>query len=450
MPVKDSTVEISSLEDGSVVFRLLRSNTQHNHMLEYSRFNPEPPVLPCLDTLPNVTAYGQQIRSALAKHTAVRDELVQMFGLTSGNEAILSIAMSSSEGERYRWETLCDDQSSFLALRQTCSVNRIVMGNTTQQNSELRMFDGAIRMSAFISPRGITSRGEFDSITIAIAHAQALGCDVRAKIYVGEQDLLDDALDLIANGQLHNIQVLPIPADAIGIENAFKNDLPQIEHCFCHGSIKAGVQLLEFASISDHDTCAETGSVQISIDRLNEVLNSIKTVWMMVLNNCSGAQYMPQLFSMAYTLARQAAPVTIGMAEPIDHRDATLFASSFYSLAFEAIVDGTRNLEDGTVTTIDFRSALRSARAALYQAASTAAIEFGRWSLPVIYLREPPLKVTRSTDNRMKSRIDGVAQALRNFPSDTPMGLRQEVLDLLNKPPVVPQPLRPDLFGRFP
>lgn len=450
-----STVEFSN-SGGAISLRLLKglSRTSDDVMLTYIPLNLDPTGLPSLSNRTNVEAYGLALRQALEGHTAVKPELQELFSHRGSEALTLKFAISISDAGQYRWETLCDQSHRFLAVDSTCHLNRIAMGAGTPQETELRDFTGTIRLAAFLSPSGVKSKSEFEAITSAVRQAREQGLSIEAIVYLGEQDLLDAALADIAAGTLDGVQVHPMPANAIAIETALKNDQAQLLHFFCHGHAKAGMQLLEFASISDHDIDAPSGSIYISIERLEKVLGTNGKVWVTVLNSCSGAQAVPRLFSMANTLAKSASPVAIGMAEPIKDVDATLFASSFYRQALSSILDTTGNLPVGAVATIDFGPAVSHARRVLFDAAEAAEAgepdDFSRWCLPVLYLRDPALKIIRTTDAQMKDRIDAVASALRGFPSTTPLELRDQLLAILDKPPSVPASLRPDRFGNLP
>lgn len=447
-----STVEFSN-NKGSLCFRLLKGINAYDddEMLGFVDLNLDPATLPSLDSRINVETYGLTLRKALEEHKAVGPELLQLFNYRGNEASTLKFVIAISGAGQFRWETLCDQSHRFLAVDSTCHLNRIAMGGSKPQETELRDFTGSITLAAFLSPSGVKSKAELDAIVSAVSQAREVGLNIEIIVYLGEQELLDNTLADIATGKLAGVRAYPMPATPIAIETALKNDKAQLLHFFCHGYAKSGMQLLEFASINDHDIAAPSGSIFLTIERLETVLGSEGKVWVTVLNSCSGAQAVSRLFSMANTLAKSASPVTIGMAEPIKDVDATLFAHSFYREALNCIAQYTGNLNVGGVTTIDFGPAVSYARRVLFDAAEAGAPnEFSRWCLPVLYLSDPPLKINRTFDPQMKARIDAIASALRGLPSNTPLELRDQLLAILDKPPSVPNHLRPDRFGNLP
>jgi hypothetical protein len=451
MPSLTATVEIASSE-GRIVFRLQKSNKiLNNQMLEYKYFNVQKNTLPRLDSPELVREYGKQLTQALCSHDAVKLELNQFFQ-GSQNHSNLQFAMSTSDGEEYRWETLYD-QSMFLALQRNCSVKRISPSGEPDVPPP-RAFAIPVRMVAFLSPSGISSRDELKAILNAVAMAQATeDLKIELTVYLGEQNLLDETSEKITSGSLKDVFAYPMPRDAIALEQVIKDKSIQLLHFFCHGHIQDGERLLQFASINDHETMQE-GSVNLAIVRLTQILNLNSSVWLTVLNSCSGAQEIPRLYSMAATLSQSASPVTIGMAEKILADDASLFASVFYHEALlmigKAIRPLTENVLNQPVTEIDFGPAVNTARLALHEKANQGSPEmFNRWCLPVQYQGSSPLKVMYRPDPEMAERIDGIASSLRGLGRNAPIELRDKILALLDAPPSVPDSLRPDRFGNF-
>jgi len=457
MTNRTTTVEIAKGQ-GGVQFRLLESDVDYPNALEFERFPLPPGVLPPLRTKTNVMSYGESLREALCGHSAVRAELEQLFGTLAQDQANLQFVMATTAAESYRWEALFNHPDCFLALKGPCSLKRIAW-STAGTTTGLRIFSKPIRMLAFLSPSNVNAASEFAAITAAVAGARKWGLEIEATIYLGEQDLLNQAETDSAAGALPGIRVAPIPESAVAIERAILEGPVQILHFFCHGYAKDNVQLLEFASISDHDHDGESeasGSIYLSADRLTQILSSLDTVWLTVLSSCSSAQETPGLFSMAGGLTKSGSPVTIGMAEPINSDDASVFAEVFYRHAFEIIGNAINGLAAGGTSMIDLGPAVNQARTRLYDATQNAREEtFGRWCLPILYERYTPLRVglapaREKPDEEMRKRIALVARSLRSLPWNTPLELRNQVLALLDRPPVVPLALRPDPFGNFP
>jgi hypothetical protein len=471
---RTTTVEIASGQTG-MQFRLFKSDVDHPNALVFEHLML-PSGLPPLRTRPDVMTYGELLRTALYKHPAVQAELEQMFGIRPQDQGNLQFVMATNAAEPYRWEALSSEPTDcFLALKGPCSLKRIAWESAGTM-AGLRSFSGPIRMLAFLSPSKITSVVEFEAIKAAVADARAHGLAIEATIYLGEQKLLDQAERDAATGVLSGIRVAPIPGNALAMEQAILEHPVQILHFFCHGHIQDSVQLLEFASISDHDLDAlnEHDNVQghmvaasnghdvtgeraarspiyLSAVRLTQILSSLDTVWLTVLNSCSGAQETPGLFSMAGELTKTSSPVTIGMAEPIRSDDASVFAEAFYRQAFQIIGNAINDLPVGRTSMIDLGPAVSHARARLHLATQNAPEDtFGRWCLPILYERYTPLRVGHAPDEEMRKRIAVVAHSLRNLASNAPYDLRDLILTALDRSPSVPSALRPDRFGNFP
>ena len=451
MPNRTATVEIAKGQ-GGIQFRLLSSDVEHPDALDFTQFALPHADLPPLRTRPNAMSYGDLLRIALSAHPSVQAELKQMFGATPADQVTLQFVMATTAAEPFRWEALFNQPDCFLALNGWCSLKRIAMSSAAGTTG-LRIFSAPIRMLAFLSPSGVSSREEFKAIKDALGRARDGGLAIEATIYLGEQDLLDEAGRDAAAGALPGIRVAPIPENAVAIEQAILEGPVQILHFFCHGYARDEVQLLEFASISDHDHDDGPnpgGSIYLSADRLKQTLSALDTVWLTVLSSCSSAKEAPGLFSMAGGLTRSSSPVTIGMAEPIVFDDASLFAQAFYGRAFDIIGNALAKLPEGATSMIDLGPAVSHARARLHLATQNAPADtFARWCLPLLYERYTPLQVGRAPDEDMRKRIALVAQSLRSLASNTPHELRDQLLAMLDRSGV-PSTLRPDRFGNFP
>lgn len=449
MSNRSATVEIARNEHG-LMFRLMRGGANYPNGPDYVEFKPTEGGLPPLNSREKVIEYAAAITAALNTHVAVRQELEQIFLTPESEHADLEFVIAAPEGEKYRWETLLNKPNDFLALSGLCSMKRIAWTSTAAPG--LRIYAWPIQLTAFLSASGVSAAEEFHALARSVGDARRQGLKIEALIYLGEDALREDAKTAIRSRKLPGIHVAPMPETAIGIENALKARPPQILHCYCHGYAEAGVELLEFASINDHDTGAKAGSINFSAERLVETLRAGDTTWLTVLNSCSGAVGTPQIFSMAAKLAKSSSPVAIGMAEPIRSDDASLFSSAFYRSALDILANNIKSLKVGDTAQIDLAAAVDEARKALHDLGDKKipdAAEFGRWSLPVLYQREGPLKVGCAQDEAMCQRILTVARALRAMTARTPREVRATVLALLDQSPVPPA-LRPDQFGALP
>jgi hypothetical protein len=238
-----------------------------------------------------------------------------------------------------------------------------------------------------------------------------------------------------------------MPPSTEALEQVLRQSPVEILHFFCHGLSSAGVQSLQFANTNDYDIDIAPGSVLLSLERLNEILVTTDRTWITVLNCCSGGMAVDQLNSMALYLTKRGSPITVGMAEPIDNNDATIFSEAFYGSLFDIIKGRVNGLTTGQSVTLDIAPAMVTARRRVHNTYQLAPLDaYGRWSLPLLYERAAPLTILK-IDPAMKLRIDAVAGMLRSLPAATPDDMRTDILALLDKPPTVPLQVRPDRFG---
>ncbi|MBD8529950.1 MULTISPECIES: CHAT domain-containing protein [unclassified Massilia] len=429
------------------MFRLREANTAIDGMLDYERL--ELGELPGMGSRQEVEDYGGALVQALNRHGAVKQQLGQFFGAVGIASANFQFDIATAEAERFRWETLYT-APQFLALTGFCSVRRIIPSGLAGQ-PQPRSFDGRVRMVTLLSAARVQARGEFRAIAVAFAAARARLPGFELHAYVGEMALLDEIQGDIDAGHLPGVQVAPMPATTAALEQMLRDQAPQILHCFCHGLIKDTVGLLQFATIADHVGDEAEGSVALSITRLAMLQNLAPSTWLTVLNSCDGAHPIQRLGSMAASLARTGAPVTIGMAEPIHSSDATLFSRHFYGRALRIVADAAQAASATRATAVDLGPALADARHCMHVEAQNGADQnYRRWCLPVMYQRSTGLSIVRVPPAAVQERIETVSGLLRSLPSDTPEPLRDQLRNLLeSSEPKVDRSLWPDLWGNF-
>ncbi|MBD8472915.1 CHAT domain-containing protein [Pseudomonas sp. CFBP 8770] len=451
------TVEICD-SGASLGVRLLTGHGLHDpdQMLRFASMPAQRlPLSMSLSTLGDAAGHGRALLDALNAHGPIALELAGLFSQYQ-IATTLTFYMTTSTAALYRWEALYNPVSNrFLSAQNNCSMFRIASGRSPVL-SESREYSGTITFSAYLSASGIYAFDECKALIEAVKTIRQSGLNIRTYLYVGEQQLLDTAASLLNGTQA--IELRPIPANALAFEASLKADRAQLLHFLAHGDIREGEAFLEFASISDHDRNADPdhpdiapGSIRLSLDRLEQSLAATGTTWFTLLNCCSGAASVSKLSSMAATLAKSVSPITIGMADPIDYRDAKLFAESFYESALKTIHQATASLTPGQSIIIDLSVAVKAARVVLYDTACASRNlpnGFARWCLPIVYLRDIPLKITQ-IDEKTKTRIDAIAKVLQGFSSDTPPQVRSDVLGLLANEPSIPAQLWPDLNGNI-
>jgi hypothetical protein len=452
--MREAVIEIASFGQGRLGVRLWKAAAAYVDAMNYRRVRLELPALPKLDTSVNVDSYATQIRDALCSHPAIKSELEQ---IASTTPAVLRFLVGVPEAEGLRWEAVSmEPYTRFLALKPDCAVTRIAHASDLRDPG-VRTFGLPLRMMAFLSPARIPAKDELEAICTQVLVARQKGLALTCSIYLGEQDLIDEQRVRIEAGELPGIEIAGIPPSSLAVEQVIRSQPPELLHFFCHGMTDAGERLVELATINDWDVEQETGSVTLTIERLRQVLISTGATWLTVLNSCSGAQpveelrsrAVEQLHSMALALAQSASPVAVGMAEPIDAADATLFARAFYGRLFDILRTSLAEFVEGDTAVLDLAPAVNAARAELHQTYQNAPPDaFGRWCLPLLYERDAPLRVMMMPQD-VKTRIELVAGALRSLPATTPRAVRASILATLSNPPPVPERLRPDIFGNL-
>jgi CHAT domain len=451
--MRDTIVSIMGSGDaGMVVY--LDSPSAHEDALEYRPLSLDASKMPVLDTSANVTAYGAAVRAALSGHPAIEHELTEIFGLPAPERLALRFLIRTPDAERLRWETIHSGppDTRFLAISDLCTVSRLA---PTKIESALRAFTYPLRMIAFLSAAGIKAAAEMQKICERIVAIKAEGLRLECTIFVGEQAVLDDYQQRIATGDMQHadVTVKQIPATATEIANLLRDSPVQFVHFFCHGVERLGVQGLSLATINDHDVNELTGnadasSIFLSVTALSEAVKLNSSIWVTVLNSCSGGMPIRQLFSMALDVAKKGCPYTVGMAEPIDTDAATRFSEAFYGELFRIVKSRVPAGVTGAVE-MDLAPAVIPARKIIHDHCNVTPNNFGRWLLPLLYeAAEQPL-VVLSLPPELAGRILDVAKSLRQMNPDTPLVVRGQILALLDKPPAVPAEFRPNRYGEF-
>jgi hypothetical protein len=188
------------------------------------------------------------------------------------------------------------------------------------------------------------------------------------------------------------------------------------------------------------------------------VAEGIRNAWLVVLNCCEGATAEERLASMAFRIvANGSVPAVIGMQEPIPVGDANVFCQTLYPELFRLLAEVVKSaVAKSKPVALDLTGALVNARRAIHTRHMRSPASFRNWTLPVLYVQRETLQVqcriAESDDQlaQIRDRVSIVAGMLRQLsPTADPL-LRQGLLALLDKPPVVPPEMRPDPMGQFP
>lgn len=447
-------VSIEQDAGGDLIARLMKAETSPPNARDPISIGYTSTNFPSMDDETKVQLYGTLLRDALKKHPAILTVLTNMFQLPAGQSRTLCFEIVSRLGEQIRWEALCDDAGEFVALDGRCRVGRIA-DEVSSQDTGVRPFKLPLKISAFMSAAGRDAGPELQAFATAFDAARKAGLPLEARVYIGQQQLLDDTNAEITAGQHPGLTVMPIPPADLEIERALNEYQPHIVHFFCHGFAGFGKGYLELATIVDHDTGKQEGSVEVEVGSLVGA-EGVRNAWLVVLNCCEGASSDERLSSMAFRIvANGSVPAVIGMQEPIPAGDANVFSATLYPEIFRLLSAATTASVAKPVS-LDLTEALVPARRAIRNRNKKNAAKFRNWTLPVLYVQREPLQVqcraSESDDDlaQMRDRVGLVAGLLRQLPPEAETELRTKLMGLLDKPPVVPPEMRPDLMGQFP
>jgi hypothetical protein len=409
------------------------------------------PLTQKLDTLENVALYGKTLCAELEKHEAIRMEFAQLFNAADDRNALEFLVIA---GEDVRWESLCDDNTRFLALNDGYRLARVTTRTPPPNAQSARQVRFPLKMLAYLSPAGVSSADEYRNICTRIVEARESGLAIEAMIYVSDQDILDRPEDHsgVTDGRFQGVTVAPLPS-ASEIEKQLKSSY-QFLHFF------------SLATIADQECGRESGSVLLPLDTLTAAMRLNQSVWLAVFNSCSGAAGTRAFNSLAWSVAKQGCPYAVGMAEPIEPRVAAKFSAAFYEALFATTRDAIKKPRaEEEALALDFSDVVNPARKAIRDhCQSDRQGAYGRWLTPVIYMSTPnplvvflpsadEIEMTQGNDlvdiSVMAERTNMIASFLRVLPRETPDDVRNGIFALLDKPPVVPLALRPDRYGRF-
>jgi hypothetical protein len=412
-----------------------------------------------LPPLDDGSQYGATLLQGLRQHPAVAAVLERAFASASATPHALALLLRAGEGRQIRWEALRDDQGKFVALDGRCPISRVARRLSGTPNAA-QAFEPPLRILAYLSGIRLDMRAEWDALASALDQAHKDGLAIKATVHIGFDPLLREASEECAAGKHPGIEVAAMPQAAFELEQQIQRARPHVLHFFCHGRGGMGASFLELATAQDH-VLGRPGSVVLSTETLAG-LQALRETWLVVLNCCEGAQGDVEVESMAEELVRQAGTRAIGMLEPVTSGEASRFSAALYPEIFR-LLDTVLRMEPGDHPLyVDLTPALTVPRRALSDIDPPPSR--ARWTLPVLYQDLQLLEVVRATSSAggngaattsaedwriLRAKTETVAGLLAALPPDTPEFARDQMLALLDQPPVVPMALRPDRWGRF-
>ncbi len=447
-------VSIEQDAGGDLIARLMKADFSPPNARDPFSLGYNAGAFPAMDDEQKVQQYGSLLRDSLNKHPAIQSVLQSIFQLPAGQSRTLCFEIVSRLGEQIRWEALCDDEGNFVALDSRCRLGRIA-DEVSSQDTGVRPFKLPLKIGAFMSAAGRDATPEWSAFTSAYDAARQANLPIEARVYLGQQDLLDAAAAEIAAGKHPGLSIFPMPGSDLDVESALNDWQPHIVHFFCHGSAGYGKAYLELATILDHENQDPEGSVIVEVNSL-VVVEGVRNAWLVVLNCCEGATADERLSSMAFRIvANGSVPAVIGMQEPIPAGDANVFCATLYPEIFKLLAGVAKGAMEKPLV-LDLTGALVPARRAIRNRHKKQLTDFRNWTLPVLYVQREPLQVQyrpAGTDDEMsqlRERVALVAGLLRQLPPDANPLLRTQLLGVLDKVPMVPPEMRPDLMGQFP
>lgn len=361
-------------------------------------------------TANSVRAAGELLGEGLRNNPDVGTAFQQALLATSADRFPLLLELRGNDTvESLPWETLYLPDAGFLGLDPRWSVGRRV------DSGEVRPYEGvlpgSLQIAVVLSCLGISARDEWLQLKAAMEQSPL---PVEMLIFVGEPDLAE----ALAKDCPAWLRVTGIPANAETLaarlrQEAREGFAPQVLHFFCHGSNDGGAHL-EIATPSDWERDATQSSLTLEPSQVRDLTDAVRRPWLVVLNSCLGAAPLTDdsgagspgqsrarqraaTHSLARKLVREGGfPAVIGMREPIDRTDATVFSSRLYPQLLQALDE----LPTDHPTALDWSRLLVSARRSLAEQPgtvfSTAAGDSKRWTLPVLYVRSQELLISRA------------------------------------------------------
>lgn len=410
-------------------------------------FDCDPDAMPPWTQAGSVREHGLILRQKLTSHPAIASAIQHVLSTPLASRHPVYFKVQASDAERLRWEALWDEDQEFLALDARWPIARIAESQRPDAQHTVHPYAPPLRVMALLSALGRPAKPQWKELHRAVEKARELGLAVELAVFFGEEELLQEVREEIAQGTLPGVQAAAI-GDPAAIEEALDAFAPHILHFYCHGSANVGKPQLELAKITDHDL--GKSSVILGISKLAG-FPALRNVWLVTLNCCEGGKAAANLHSMAHQLVANVVPAAVGMLEPIDAGDAHKFCGAFYTAVFRAVREIENSPAPGNGE-IEWVETLHPPRSLLAQP-DPGPLSRVEWTLPVLYVRperfEVKLEALPAPEllQSMRLRAEAIATVLRGMAATTPDEVRDDILATLAD---LPPSLRPDRNGNFP
>jgi hypothetical protein len=369
-----------------------------------------------------VKTVGEGVFAGLAKHLGVQEAFnraVYSHQVSDASPWPLYINIRAPAAEALPWEILYHPKGEFLSLDARWPMARMVGSGLGHIE---RVLELPIRLAIVLGATQLDATPEWEAIYEAISQS---GLDYKILVLVAQPALEQHILNQ-ADGKV-TVEYVP-PTEQVLVDRLIVF-CPHFLHFFCHGSVNFD-GFMEIAT-RNHLTFGDD-PVYLST---RELLRMRDLVWLITLDACEGATPTRELSSFSYSLVKDGVPAVIGMREPIEAFDASVFCGAFYSAALSslAVQIGTGN----AYVKLSWEFALRSARAELCgmfrgPVAITAA-QHKVWTLPVLYRKPGDFNLLVKTAGTDPAETLGEVNAYRQLRDGLAPSTPQEVRDHLDE-----------------
>lgn len=406
-----------------------------------------------------VSIRGQTIRDTLRQHKGIAKILDHISTIFSNECRPIYVKLTEGEAELISWESLCNEDDSFMALDSRWPIGRISDPLNTYSRRP-PIFQTPIKVMAIISAFNIHSEDvEWKNLFKAVNNARAAGLDVTLKVLVGDGSIRE-MIEVEINSGIKWLEVHHIEATPNEVISTILTWQPNVVHFFCHGFVDTASsdQWLELATASDYlNKSAKSGSVKVRMNQLKKMSNTLTNPWLITLNCCSTGQASKDLQSMAYEIVSEGFPAAVAMMEPIDAQDAHEFTRVFYQKLFIKFHEVANQLKYSLRVPLEWAELMCDARQAIYERhLKNLDEDCHEWVLPALYVRGvDPVQFESSSkkfnaDNiadELKIKLNLTAEWLRSVGEETSLEARRKVMEKVLAG--IPEQYWPNANGTF-
>ncbi len=362
--------------------------------------DPQQPPFAPLEGVDPIAHAGKRLYAELCKHPAVAKALTAALGATADRREPIAIFAESPNADRLPWETLYDDQKSFLALDARWPILRLREAYLPEVRIEYQL-EPPLRLLCVLSAAGANDaqrapgRDEWqaliDELAQASAEPNALPVDLR--VLVGEADL-KARIDADAAAPPAGVSITcEFITNKDKVLNTVSTFAPHLLHFFCHGSLE-GAPHLRIGTREDW-LLQQEGSVRIAASELPDPSQEKQQVWLVTLNCCDSAAQAADARVLAASLVHVGFPAALGMREPLDTKSAHAFTRQYY----RAILRALAALPEQDSSDVEWAGLLLPARRDLATAngglLELQARGVREWTIPAVYVRLQPFRLRR-------------------------------------------------------